>query len=168
MSADNPPTTISTTNLEQQPAPSALVRAAGCIAAAILVLVFATQTYWAVSDTGPQFHPLLPPLAVGAIAITSTLGAAVLLLTRIEVLAVPLPRRLLHAGPWLLTAFFGCVAAGHLRAIAVNPSGDWRIDLQGPLLLLLAGLCIIVASEQPSDYGSPPTEPAAGGTSCLP
>lgn len=149
MPADGPPLSISTTKLEQRSFPSALVRAAGCIGAGILVLVFAIQAYWAASDAGPDLRPLLPPLVVGAITITSTLGAAVLLLARVAVLAVPLPRWLLHLGPWLLTAFFALLAGGHLRAMAVNPSGDWQIDLQGPLLLLLAGLCIIVASEQP-------------------
>ncbi len=151
MPADHPPSTISPTNLEQRSPPSALVRAAGCIGAAILVLVLAIQAYWAASDAGPHFRPLLPPLVAGALTITATLGPAVLLLTRIGVLAVSLPRWLLRVGPWLLTAFFALLASGHLRARAVNPSGDWQIDLQGPLLLLLAGLCMIVASEEPSE-----------------
>lgn len=145
------PSTISTTPLEERPAPSALVFAAGCIAAGILVLVFAIQAYWAASDAGPEVRPLLPPLVLGVLTITFTLGAAVLLLTRVGALTVPLPRWLLRVGPWLLTAFFALLAAGNLQAIAVNPSGDWQIDLQGPLLLLLAGLCIIVASEEPSE-----------------
>ena len=151
MPTDSPPSTISTTNLKQRSSPSALVLGAGCIGAAILVLIFAIQAYWAASDAGPHFRPLLSPLVVGALTLTSTLGAAVLLLTRIGVLAVPLPRWLLRASPWLLSALFAWLAARHLRAMAVDPSGGWQIDLQGPLLLLLAGLCIIVASEEPSD-----------------
>jgi hypothetical protein len=154
MPAGRPPSTISTTNPEPPSSPSALVLAAGWIGAVILMLVFAIQAYWAASDAGPHFRPLLPPLVVGALTITTTLGAAVLLLTRVAVLAIHLPRWLLRAGPWLLTAFFASVAAGHLRAVAANPTGDWQIDLQGPLLLLLAGLCIIVASEEPSQQTS--------------
>jgi hypothetical protein len=38
----------------------------------------------------------------------------------------------------------------HLWALATDSGSDWRIDVQGPLLLLLAGLCIVVASEEPS------------------
>lgn len=150
MPADSPSPTISATNSQQRSTLSTLVRAAGCAAAAILVLVFAIQAYWATSDAGPDFRPLLPPLVVGVGTITWTLGAATLLLTRVGVLAVPLPRRLVRVGPWLLTAFFALFAALHLRDLVGNPSGDWQIDLQGPLLLLLAGLCIIVASEEPS------------------
>ena len=80
-----------------------------------------------------------------------TLGGAALLLARIGVLLVPLPRWLLRAGPWVLAAaFFGSLAAGNLVALASHSSGDWRIDFQGPLLLLLVGLCIVVSSEKPS------------------
>lgn len=150
MPADRPPSTISTTSSEQPSSPSPLVLAAGWIGAVILMLVFAIQAYWAASDAGPDFRPLLPPLVAGVLTITTTLGAAVLLLTRIAVLPIHLPRWLLRTGPWLLTALFALLATEHLRATAVNPSGDWQIDLQGPLLLLLAGLCIIVASEEPS------------------
>lgn len=110
MPADHPRSTISAANSEEPSSASALVLAAGCIGAAILMLVFVIQAYWAVSDAGPHFRPQLPPLVVGALTISTTLGAAVLLLTRIAVL---------------------------------------------PILLLLAGLCIIVASEQPSGQTAP-------------
>lgn len=148
MPADSPPPIISATRPEHR-LPFSLIRTAGCIAAAILVLVFAIQAYWAVGDAGPDFHPLLPPLAVAAMTTIWTSGAALLLLTRIEILAVPLPGWLLRVGPWVLTAFFAWLAVTHVLALTARPSGDWQIDLQGPLLLLLAGLCIVVASEEP-------------------
>lgn len=151
MPADSPAPPIRTTTPEHESSASALVRASGCIGAAILALVFAIQAYWATSDAGPNFHPLLPPMVAAALTITSTLGAAALLLKRIGVLAVPAPSWLVRAGPWLLTALFAFLAAAHLRALADNPSGNWQIDFQGPLLLLLAGLCIIVASEELSE-----------------
>ena len=150
MPADSPPPTLPTTTPEHRSPASALTRSAGCISAAILVLIFAVQAYWAASDAGPDFRPLLPPVVAAGLTITSTLGPAALLLTRIGVLSVPLPRWLVRVAPGLLAAFFALLAAAHLRALAVEPSGDWQIDFQGPLLLLVAGLCIIVASEGPS------------------
>ena len=148
MTADSAPTTA-TTPAYRSPS-SSLVRAAGCISAAILVVVFAIQAYWALSDAGREFDAMLPAPAAAALTTTWTLGAAALLLTRIGVLAVPMPRWLLRSGPWLLTAFFASLALAHLLALAADRSGDWQIDLQGPLLLLLAGLCIVVASEEPA------------------
>ena len=138
MPPDSPPPTLRTTTPEDRSPASAL-------------LIFAVQAYWAASDAGPNFRPLLPPVLAAGLTITSTLGAAVLLLTRIGVLSVPLPRWLVRVGPALLAAFFALLAAAHLRALAAEPSGDWQIDFQGPLLLLLAGLCIIVASEGPPE-----------------
>lgn len=151
MPADSPPPTLRTTTPEHRSPASRLTRSAGCVSAAILVLILAVQAYWAASDAGPDFRPLLPPVVAAGLTITSTLGPAALLLTRIGVLSVPLPSRLVRVGPGLLAAFFALLAAAHFRALAVEPSGDWRIDLQGPLLLLVAGLCIIVASEGPSE-----------------
>lgn len=150
MPADGSPPTARTPQPEPRSSSSRLVFAAGCISAAILVLIFAIQAYWATSDAGPNFEPLLPPLAAATLTIGSTLGAAALLLTRIGVLALPLPSWLVRVGPWALAAFFAWLSLGHLQARTTNPSGDWQIDLQGPLLLLLVGLCLIVASEEPS------------------
>lgn len=149
MPADRPPPTIPATTPELRSRPSLLVRAAGCTCAAILVLVFASMVYWA-TGAGQDFRPQLPPLLVAALTTVWTLGAAALLLTRVGILAAPLPSWLLRSGPWVLTAFFAVFALLHLASMADGPSGDWQIDLQGPLLLLLAGLCIVVASEGPA------------------
>ena len=149
MPADSLAPTVLATSAEHRLPSSLLVRAAGCISAAILVLVFANHAYWAIDPT-PDFRAQLPVPVVAALTTVWTLGAAALLLTRIGILALPLPRWLLRAGPWVLTAFLGFVGATHLLALASRSTGDWRIDLQGPLLLLLAGLCIVVASEEPA------------------
>lgn len=161
MSADTPPPAIPATKAEFPSPSSLLVRAAACICAAVLVLVFAFLVYWKTGGAGRDLHTPLPPMAAVALDTVWTLGAAVLLLTRIGVLALPLPRWLVRVGPWLLTALFTLLAAAHLRALAAEPSGDWQIDFQGPLLLLLAGLCIIVASEEPSEPRRPHAEPPA-------
>lgn len=150
MPADSPSPTIRMPAPEHQSRTSSVVRAAACISAAILVVVFTIQAYWAAGDAGPDFDPMLPPLVVAAVTTTWTLGGAVLLLARVGVLALPLPTWLLRVGPWVLAAFFGLLSLGHLWTLATDSSGDWQIDLQGPLLLLLAGLCIVVASEEPS------------------
>ncbi len=152
MPADLLPPTIPATAPEPRSPPSLLVRAAACISAAILAVVFATIVYWHVGDAAGEFQyrSSLPPLLVAASNTVWTLGAAVLLLTRVGVLAVPLPRWLLRAGPWLLTAFFAFFALLHVASMADGPTGDWQIDMQGPLLLLLAGLCIVVVSEEPA------------------
>jgi hypothetical protein len=152
MPADRPPPTIPATTLAPRSRPSLLVRAAGCTSAAILVLVFAYMVYWLTAGAGRHFHSPLPPLPLAAWTTVWTLGAAALLLTRVGVLAASLPRWLVRVGPWLLTVFFAAFALLRLLLPGDGPSGDWQIDLQGPLLLLLAGLCIIVASEEPAEH----------------
>lgn len=150
MPADQLPLNLPATPDQPRWRPSLLVRAAACISAAILVAVFANMVYRHTSGAARDFHSLLPPLLVAASTTMSTLGSAALLLTRVGVLAAPLPGWLLRVGPWLLTAFFAFFALLNISAIADRPSGDWLIDLQGPVLLLLAGLCIVVGSEEPA------------------
>lgn len=150
MAADLPPPSTTTTSPELRSRPSLVVRAAACISAAILVLVFAGMVYWATGGVPRDFRPQHSPLLVAAWNTVWTLGAAALLLTRVGVLAAPLPTWLVRVGPWVLAAFFAALALLRLLFTANGPSGDWKIDLQGPLLLLLAGLCIIVASEEPA------------------
>jgi hypothetical protein len=97
MPADSLPPTVVATSPERRLPSSLLVRAAGCISAAILVAIFASHAYWAL-DATPNFRAQLP-LPVLAATTIWTLGAAALLLTRIGILAMPLPRWLLRAGP---------------------------------------------------------------------
>jgi len=125
---------------------SLLVRAAACSGVAILMLVFAATVY-VVSGAGGDFQPRFPPLVMIAWTTVWTLGPAALLLTRIGMLAAPLPKWLLRVGPWLLAAYFASFALLHFLSTADGRSGDWQM---GPLLLVLAGLCIVVASEEPA------------------
>ena len=149
MPADSPQT-IGTTTPEPGSPSSRLVRIAGSSCATILVLVLAAQAYWMAGGGGMHVRPLLGvPVTIGLGAVL-TLGAAALLLTRIGVLDLPVPRWLLRTAPWGLAACFALLALTHVLAFAANSTGDWRIDLQGPLLLALAGLCIVVASEPPA------------------
>jgi len=149
MNADNPQIIGTTPPAHGSPS-SRLVRVAATACATILVLVLAIQAYWIAGGGGMHFRPMLGPLVTIGLAAVLHLGAAALLLTRIGVLALPVPRWLLRMAPWGLTACFALMAITHFLAFAANSSGDWRIDLQGPLLLALAGLCIVVASEPPA------------------
>lgn len=151
MSADQAPSSILATTAAPRARPSLLVCAAACIGAAILVLVFAYTVYWHTVGEGRDFRTPYPPLLLAAWTAAWTLGAAVLLLTRVGVLSAPLPGWLLRVGPWALAAFFASFALLRLGLLLTRDgsSGDWQIDLQGPVLLLLAGLCIVVASEEP-------------------
>jgi len=154
MPADSPSQTGRDSYSEHGSSSSLLVRTTACTTAAILVLLFVVQAYWTVADAGPHFRPQLPVMAAVLTAV-STLGAAALLLTRIGVLTTRLPGWLVWGGPWLLAVFYGWLGLTHLLTA---DSGQWQIDLQGPLLLLLAGLCIIVASEEPADPRNDLTE----------
>ena len=125
---------------------SLLVRAAACGGVAILMLVFAATVY-VVSGGGGDFQARFPPLVMIAWTTVWTLGSAALLLTRIGMLAAPLPKGLLRVGPWLLAAYFASFALLHLLSTVDGRSGDWQM---GPLLLLIAGLSIVGASEEPA------------------
>jgi hypothetical protein len=148
MPSNHPQSTIPTTRLKS----SLLVRIAACVSAAILMLIFAIIVYL-VSGVGQrEFEPRFPPLLMIAWTSLWTVGAAALLLTRIGALAAPLPRWLLRVGPWVLAAFFACFAFLQFLSIPEGRSGDWQMDLQGPLSLLVSGLCIVVASEEPATH----------------
>ena len=84
---------------------------------------------------------------------TLTLGAAALLLTRIGVIALRLPRWLLRIGPWALSVIFAVAGFQSLFATTTRSGQEgWALlDFQGPLFLLLAGLCIIVAAAEHPD-----------------
>lgn len=159
MSADHTSPAVPETTSEYR-APSAVAgRAAGWIAAVILLSAFAAQTYWWASwwasgrAAGSDFDPLLPPLLAAALAVTLTLGAATLLLTRIGAIPLRMPRWLLRIGPWALSAIFAVAAIQSLWATTTRSGQDGRalLDFQGPLFLLLAGLCMIVAGSDHPD-----------------
>ena len=156
MSADHTSPAAPETTSEYRPPSAVAGRAAGWIAAVILLSAFAAQAYWAAGGSraaGSDFDPLLPPLLAAALAVTLTLGAATLLLTRIGAIALRMPRWLLRIGPWALSVIFAVAAFQSLLATTTRSGQDGRalLDFQGPLFLLLAGLCMIVAAADHPD-----------------
>jgi len=149
MAADRTSPAVAETTSEYRPPSAVAGRAAGWIAAVILLSAFAAHAYWLAGGgpAGSDFKPLLPPLLVAALAVTLTLGAAVLLLTRIGVIALSMPPWLLRIGPWALSVIYALVAFQSLFATITRSGQDARalLDFLGPLFLLLAGLCMIVA-----------------------
>ncbi len=65
------------------------------------------------------------------------------LLARIGVLAVPLPRWMLRVGTCVLVVVFALVGANNLIQAPDAYARDWHIYFFGPLLLTLAALCAI-------------------------
>ena len=124
-------------------------RAAGYAASAILAVAGAVHAYWAVGGTWAAATAYgsadLPPRGVVAVVAALIAGAVLLILTRIGVLAVRLPARLLHWGPWALVAAFALAGINNLMAPADSYARDWHIFFFGPLLLSVAVLCALVA-----------------------
>ncbi|MBA3327986.1 MAG: DUF3995 domain-containing protein, partial [Solirubrobacterales bacterium] len=121
-------------------------RAAGCVGAAILLIVCGFHAYWA---AGGQWaaatafgSPELPPQAATAVVAILIAGAAVLLLARIGVVAAPLPFWMLRVGNRVLVAVFALVGVNNLIQAPDAYARDWHIYLFGPLLLTLAALCV--------------------------
>jgi len=155
MSADRTSPAVPETTSKYRPPSAVAGRGAAWIAAVILLSGFAAHAYWLAGGraAGSDFEPLLPPLLAAAQAVTLTLGAAVLLLTRIGVIALRMPRWLLRIGPWVLSVIFAVAAFQSLLATTTRSGQDgWALlDFQGPLFLLLAGLCMIVAAAEHPD-----------------
>ena len=72
-------------------------------------------------------------------------AASLFLLVRIGALLLPLPAGLLRWGSWALVVAFGLVAIGNLTAPADSYARGWHVFFFGPLVLLLAVLCAVVA-----------------------
>ncbi|MCA1699757.1 MAG: hypothetical protein LC790_12975 [Actinobacteria bacterium] len=101
MSADRTSPPVPETTSKYRPPSAVAGRAAGWIAAVILLSGFVAYAYWLAGGSwvaGSDFEPLLPPLLAAAQAVTLSLGAAALLLTRIGVIALRMPRCLLRMG----------------------------------------------------------------------
>ncbi len=148
MSADRTSPAVPETTSEYRPPSAVAGRTAGWIAAVLLLSGFAAHAYWlARGGAGSDFEPLLPPLLAAALAVTLTLGAAALLLTCIGAIPLRMPRWLLRIGPWALSVIFAVAAFQSLLATTTRSGQDGPalLDFQGPLFLLLAELCMIVA-----------------------
>ena len=134
-------------------ASASMTRAAGHIGAAILLFVFGFHAYW---GAGGQWgaatafgSPEIPPPAASAVVAVLIACAAVLLLARIGVLSVPLPRWMLRVGTWVLVVVFALAGVTNLIQAPDAYARDWHIYFFGPLLLTLAALCAIAERSTP-------------------
>jgi hypothetical protein len=130
-----------------------ITTAAGKVGAAILLLVFGFHAYWAAGGAWGAAtaygSPELPPQTATAVVAVLIACAAVLLLARIGVLAVPLPRWTLRAGTWVLVVVFTLAGVTNLIQDPEAYARDWHIYFFGPLLLTLAALCAIAERSTP-------------------
>ncbi len=124
-------------------------KAAGYAAAAILLFAFGFHAYWGAGGTWGAAvaygSPDIPAPTASAVVAVLIACAGALLLARIGVAALPLPRWLLRVGSWLLVAVFALAGATNLIQDPDAYARDWHIYFFGPLLLTLAALCAIVA-----------------------
>ena len=134
-------------------APTSITRAAGNAGAAILLFVSGFHAYWGAGGTWGAAtaygSPEIPPPAASAVVAVLIACAAVLLLARIGVLAVPLPRWMLRVGTWVLVVVFALAGANNLIQAPDAYARDWHIYFFGPLLLTLAALCAIAERSTP-------------------
>ena len=72
-----------------------------------------------------------------------------LLLARIAVLAVPLPRWMLRVGTWMLVVLVALAGVNNLIQAPDAYARDWHIYFFGPLMLTLAALCAIAERSPP-------------------
>ena len=134
-------------------APTSIATAAGHVATAILLFAFAFHAYWGAGGTWAAAtaygSPEIPPQAASAVVAVLIACAAVLLLARIGVLSVPLPRWMLRVGTWVLVVVFALAGVTNLIQAPDAYARDWHIYFFGPLLLTLAALCAIAERSTP-------------------
>ena len=148
-----PTTAAGSTDMTERTISTSITTAAGRLGAAILLLVFGFHAYWGAGGTWGAAtaygSPEIPPPAASAVVAVLIACAAVLLLARISVLAVPLPRWMLRVGTWVLVVVFALVGANNLIQAPDAYARDWHIYFFGPLLLTLAALCAIAERSTP-------------------
>ena len=132
-------------------------RVAGWAVAAILAVAFAVHVYWALGGKWAAAAAYgskdLPSSGVVAL-VAALIGAAVaFVLARIGTLSVSLPAPLLRWGAWALVAVFALAGLGNLAAPADSYAREWHIAFFGPLLLIVAVLCTLVARSPLPDGG---------------
>ncbi|CAA9479709.1 MAG: hypothetical protein AVDCRST_MAG67-784 [uncultured Solirubrobacteraceae bacterium] len=134
-------------------APTSITITAGKLAAAILLLACGFHAFWAAGGewgaATAYGSPQLPPQAATAVIAVLIGCAALLLLARIGVLAMPLPRWMLRVGTWVLVAVFALAGVTNLIQTPDAYARDWHIYFFGPLLLTLAALCAIAERSIP-------------------
>ena len=123
--------------------------AAGYAGAAILLFAFVFHAYWGAGGTWGAAvaygSPQIPAPAASAVVAVLIACAAALLLARIGVAALPLPRWMLRVGTWVLVVVFALAGVTNLIQDPDAYARDWHIYFFGPLMLTLAALCAIVA-----------------------
>ncbi len=97
-----------------------------------------------VNADAANFEDFLQSWGGPAVALWGTV-----LLARIGVLAVPLPRWMLRVGTCVLVVVFALVGANNLIQAPDAYARDWHIYFFGPLLLTLAALCAIAERSTP-------------------
>ncbi len=126
-----------------------LGRAAGWAAAAILTVACAIHVYWVLGGKWGAATAYgstdLPPRAMVAVVAALIAGAGAVILARIGAWKIRFPARLLRFGPWALVAVFGLAGIGNLMAPEGSYARDWHVFFFGPLLLVVALLCAVVA-----------------------
>lgn len=152
MLADIPSPTLDAATSRDRSHPSSLARSAGWAAAAILLGLISVHSYWAAGGgwaSDPSFQPRFDPLVQNGVVCVLLIGAGALLLARIGVPIVTAPMPLLRIVPGALSGIFAVIGLSIVLAPPVGGASDWQVDVLGPLLLVLAVLCAIVAGAEP-------------------
>ena len=130
-------------------AATSTARAAGYAGAAILLFAFVFHAYWGIGGTWGAAvaygSPEIPPPAASAVVAILIACAAALLLTRIGLATLPLPRWMLRASTWVFVAVFALAGVTNLIQDPDAYARAWHIYFFGPLMMTLAALCAIVA-----------------------
>ena len=132
-----------------RPETGSAATAAGYTAVAILAVAFLFHAYWALGgDWGAATaygSTDLPPRAVVAVVAVLIAGAASIVLGQMGLWGHALPQRLLRLGAWACSVAFALAGLGNLTAPADSYAREWHVLVIGPLLLVLAALCAVVA-----------------------
>ena len=141
-----------------------MTRAAGTLAAAVLLCLGAVHFYWAAggrwgSDVAVPERDgqvLFTPSPAATVLVAMLLcAAALVLLGRLGFWGGWLPQWLFVAGSWTLVAVFGGRVVGDLRWFGIfkqttgTPFAWWDTWLYVPLCALLALTALLVASSEP-------------------
>ncbi|MBI2918668.1 MAG: DUF3995 domain-containing protein [Chloroflexi bacterium] len=131
-----------------------LSRWAGWAVAMALTVFLGLNAYWGLGGEWGLAEVMgapgaLPPVWVVWVQAAMVAAAIVAVLGRSAILHLPIPRRVLNGGVWLLAGILAMVAMGNFA----SPPG-WAKYVLGPVALVLAGLTALVASSSttpPSD-----------------
>ncbi len=134
-----------------------VARPAAAVAAGVFIAVAGLQLFWAAGGDwglsaawGGTYSHLPARLRVAsALSAAVLIVGAVIVLTRAGYWASPVPFRVLRWGTWVFVVVLALSALGNLAS-----SSNWERFLNGPIALLVALLCFIVArSAEPQRGG---------------